>query len=49
MTLRSAADWFIIMSTNPEGWEHIVFGEDPVGVGVCIHFCALSSEPLDGF
>ena len=28
---------------------YIVFGADPVGVGVHFHFNALASEPVDGF
>ena len=37
---------------SPNRLGHIVFGADPVGVGVCVRvasFCALSFEPMDGF
>ena len=38
----------VILSPNPKDGGHIVFDADPVGVGVCFHFRALSSEPVDG-
>ena len=39
---------------QPKGGGHTVFGADLVSIGVCINiasvdFCALSSEPVDGF